>query len=41
MSSLRSELDFHPQLWLTENMSGTLVKRVTEDPVELMQETAK
>ena len=40
-SSDRRELDFQPQLWLTENTSGTLVKRVIEDPVVLVQETEK
>lgn len=40
-SSARSELDFQPQLWLTENTSGTLVNRVVEEPIELEQETEK
>jgi hypothetical protein len=40
-SSVLNELLFHPQLWLTENSSGALVKRVSEDPVALAQEIVK
>lgn len=36
-SSVRSELDFHPQLWLTENTSGALANRVWLAPVALAQ----
>ncbi|EIW65069.1 uncharacterized protein TRAVEDRAFT_42463, partial [Trametes versicolor FP-101664 SS1] len=40
-SSARSELDFHPQLWLTENTSGALVKRVRLAPVALAHAIVK
>jgi hypothetical protein len=40
-SSVRNELDFQPQLWLTENTSGALVNRVSDDPVALAHEIAK
>jgi hypothetical protein len=36
-SSVRNELDFHPQLWLTENTSGALANRVWLAPVALAQ----
>jgi hypothetical protein len=32
-SSVINELDFHPQLWLTENTSGAELNRVKEEPV--------
>ena len=40
-TSARSELLLQPQLLLTEKSSGLLVKRVTEEPVALAQDTAK
>ena len=40
-SSVRSELDFHPQLWLTANVSGALVKRVRLAPVALAHAIVK
>jgi len=40
-SSVLRLLDFHPQLWLTENTSGALVNLVKEAPVALAQEIAK
>ncbi len=40
-SSARNELDFHPQLWLTENTSGALVKRVRLAPVALAHAIVK
>jgi hypothetical protein len=36
-SSVLSELDFHPQLWLTGKTSGELVNRVSDEPVALAQ----
>jgi hypothetical protein len=40
-SSVFSELDFQPQLWLTEKISGALVKRVSDDPVALTHDIVK
>ena len=40
-SSVRRELDFHPQLWLTLNTSGALVNRDSDDPVALAQVMVK
>ena len=40
-SSVRNVLDFHPQLWLTANTSGELLKRVCDVPVALAQLMAK
>ncbi|KAL7285838.1 hypothetical protein ACG7TL_000947 [Trametes sanguinea] len=40
-SSARNELDFHPQLWLTENTSGALVNRVRLAPVALAHAIVK
>lgn len=40
-SSIRRELDFHPQLLLTANTSGELVNLVCEDLVALAQLTEK
>lgn len=40
-SSVLSELDFQPQLWLTENTSGALVNRVRLAPVALAHAIAK
>ena len=40
-SPVRKELDFQPQLWLTEKTSGALVNRVRLLPVALAQATVK
>lgn len=40
-SSWRSDELFHPQLWLTANTSGPLVKRVSAVPVVLGHATVK
>jgi hypothetical protein len=40
-SSVLKLLDFHPQLWLTENTSGALVNLVIAAPVALAHEIAK
>jgi hypothetical protein len=36
-SSVLSELDFQPQLWLTGKTSGELVNRVWDEPVAFAQ----
>ncbi|KAI1786284.1 hypothetical protein LXA43DRAFT_898308, partial [Ganoderma leucocontextum] len=40
-SSVLSELDFQPQLWLTENTSGALMNRVMLAPVVLAHAIVK
>ena len=40
-SSVRNELDFQPQDWLTENVSGALVNRVKLAPVALAHAIVK
>ena len=40
-SSVRNELDFQPQLWLTEKTSGALVNRVRLAPVALAHAIVK
>ena len=40
-SSVRKELDFQPQLWLTANASGALVNRVKLAPVALAHAIVK
>ena len=40
-SPVRKELDFHPQLWLTEKTSGELVNRVRLFPVALAHAIVK
>lgn len=40
-SPVRKELDFQPQLWLTENTSGALLNRVMLEPVAPVQAIVK
>ncbi len=40
-SSVLKELDFQPQLWLTEKLSGELVNLVKRDPVALTHAMVK